>query len=137
MYNSQEVAMQIKTMAKDRNIPLGKLLDNCGLSKNALSTMQSRGYLPRVENLVKIADGLECSLDYLLGRDGENKITMSNIGNNNNIIGHNGTIKHFVENTAQTKLETDMLNIFRNADGKTQMKIMQFMYDLEKKERND
>ncbi len=39
----------------------------CGMSKNALSTMNS-GYYPQLENLVKIADILGVSLDYLLGR---------------------------------------------------------------------
>jgi transcriptional regulator with XRE-family HTH domain len=68
MYNSQEVATVIKKLAKDNNIATGKLLSDCDLNKNALSTMQSGGYLPRCESLAKIADRLNCSVDYLLGR---------------------------------------------------------------------
>lgn len=68
MNNSQEVMKIIKNLAKEQNKTVGKMLDDCGLSKNALSSMKS-GYLPRTENLAKIADYLEVSVDYLLGRD--------------------------------------------------------------------
>lgn len=67
MNNSQEIVKIIKIKAKENNLPLGKMLEECELSKNALSSMQS-GYLPRIENLVKIADYLDISIDYLLGR---------------------------------------------------------------------
>ena len=68
MVNSQELAISIKQEAKSRKIPIGKMLSECGLSVNALSSMQSGGYFPRLEAIVKIADYLECSVDYLLGR---------------------------------------------------------------------
>ncbi len=68
MHNSQNVAMTIKTLAKTKKITIGQMLSDCDISKNTLSTMQSGGYLPRVENLAKIADYLDCSVDYLLGR---------------------------------------------------------------------
>ena len=67
MNNSQEVANLIKDVSKNKGIKVGDMLEACGLSKNALSSMQS-GYLPRIENLVKIADYLGVSVDYLLGR---------------------------------------------------------------------
>lgn len=69
MYNSQDVASRIKSLAKFKKISTGKMLSDCDLSKNALSTMQSGGFLPRTESLAKIADYLDCSVDYLLGRD--------------------------------------------------------------------
>ena len=68
MYNSQEVANVIKSLAKSKKIAIGTMLSECNLSKNTLSSMQSGGYLPRVETLIKIADYLNCSVDYLLGR---------------------------------------------------------------------
>ena len=71
MNNSQEVMKTIKMIAKEQGKPLGKMLEDCGLSKNALSSMSS-GYLPRTENLVKIADYLDISVDYLLGRKYKN-----------------------------------------------------------------
>jgi len=68
MVNSQELAILIKREAKLQKIPIGKMLSSCGLSVNTLSSMQSGGYFPRLEAIVKIADFLNCSLDYLLGR---------------------------------------------------------------------
>lgn len=68
MNNSQEVSNTIKMYAKSKKIATGKMLSDCDLSKNTLSTMQSGGYLPRAETLARIADYLDCSVDYLLGR---------------------------------------------------------------------
>lgn len=68
MHNSQTVALTIKALAKTKKIAIGQMLSDCDISKNTLSSMQSGGYLPRVENLAKIADYLDCSVDYLLGR---------------------------------------------------------------------
>ena len=68
MHNSQEVATTIKSLAKSKKIAIGKMLSDCDISKNTLSSMQSGGYLPRVENIVRMADYLGCSVDFLLGR---------------------------------------------------------------------
>lgn len=71
MQDSQEVAKLIKSYAKSKNIQTGTLLSDCELSKNTLSSMQSGGYYPRIEAICKIADYLDCSVDYLLGRTGD------------------------------------------------------------------
>ena len=68
MHNSQEVATTIKSLAKSKKIAIGKMLSDCDISKNTLSSMQSGGYLTRVENIVRMADYLGCSVDFLLGR---------------------------------------------------------------------
>ena len=68
MYNPQETANRIKALAKTIGVPISKLLADCEMNKNALFTMQSSGYYPRVEAISKIADYLDCSVDYLLGR---------------------------------------------------------------------
>lgn len=68
MNNSQEVANRIKLLAKQQKKTIGKMLSECNLSVNTLSSMQSGGYYPRLEAIAKIADYLDCSVDYLLGR---------------------------------------------------------------------
>ncbi len=68
MQNSQEVAAIIKQRTKAKNLSIGKMLSDCELSKNTLSSMQAGGYMPRIETIVRIADYLDCSVDYLLGR---------------------------------------------------------------------
>lgn len=69
MYNAQSIVLRIKTVLKKREVSVGRMLLDCGLNKNVLSSMQSRGSIPTVETIVKIADYLNCSVDYLLGRD--------------------------------------------------------------------
>ena len=68
MYISANIANRIKELCKNKNIIIKEMLSDCGLSINTLSSMQSGGYYPRVEAICKIADYLDCSVDYLLGR---------------------------------------------------------------------
>ena len=67
MNNSQQTAEIIKAKAKEKDISISKMLLDCELNKNSLYTMQSNGFFPRVETLAKIAEYLDCSVDYLLG----------------------------------------------------------------------
>ena len=68
MYISANVANRIKEQCKIKNVAIKEMLENCRLSKNALSSMLSGGSMPKSENLARIADYLDCSVDYLLGR---------------------------------------------------------------------
>ena len=68
MYTSTEIAERIKLTAKNKHIIIGDMLNSCNLNKNALFTMSSGGSMPKADNLAKIADYLDCSVDYLLGR---------------------------------------------------------------------
>lgn len=106
MYSSIEIAEKIKSTAKSKNLSLKDILFECGLSKNALSSMISGGSTPKSENLAKIADCLGVSVDYLLGRtdspeinnqavSGNVSITTGNINgnsNNNSISNANTTV---------------------------------------------
>ena len=68
MYTAQQTAERIKSRAKEKNVLIKSMLEDCELSKNALSSMLSRGSWLQANNLAKIADYLSCSVDYLLGR---------------------------------------------------------------------
>lgn len=68
MYEANNIAQRIKYLAKEEKVQLKIMLENCNLSKNTLSSMLSGGSTPKSENLAKIADYLDCSVDYLLGR---------------------------------------------------------------------
>ena len=68
MYNPVAVAGNIKTIAKAKGVSIKQMLSDCGLNKNVLSTMLSRGSMPKADNIAVIADYLDCSVDYLLGR---------------------------------------------------------------------
>lgn len=66
MYNSSNVAERIKATAKMRNASVKELLENVGLGFNTMSNMKKS--MPKADNLARIADYLNCSVDYLLGR---------------------------------------------------------------------
>ncbi|MCM1507372.1 MAG: helix-turn-helix domain-containing protein [Ruminococcus flavefaciens] len=68
MFNSTEIAERIKLTAKAKKITIKDMLISCSLNKNALFTMSSGGSMPKADNLAKIAEYLDCSVDYLLGR---------------------------------------------------------------------
>lgn len=66
MYNSQDVAETIKNVSKSKNITIKKLLEDVGLGFNTMSNMKTS--MPKADNLARIADYLDCSIDYLMGR---------------------------------------------------------------------
>ncbi len=68
MYKTNITVERIKSLAKQKDFKISDMLNSCELNKNTLSSMQSRGSWLQANNLAKIADYLDCSVDYLLGR---------------------------------------------------------------------
>jgi len=69
MYQSTEIGKNIKKLAKIRGIKLKDMFSELGLSKNTTTNL-NRGSMISAESLAEIADYLNCSVDYLLGRKG-------------------------------------------------------------------
>lgn len=67
LYNSPDVASRIKEIAKSKGIQLKSILSECNLGTNTFSHML-HGKCIAFDSLAKIADYLNCSVDYLLGR---------------------------------------------------------------------
>jgi hypothetical protein len=67
MYNSQELIVAIKSRAKEKNVLIKDVLTACDLNINTLSQVTDKKGLSSF-SLAKIADYLDCSVDYLLGR---------------------------------------------------------------------
>lgn len=66
MYSSSNVAERIKVTAKIQNKSVKEVLESVGLGFNMMSNMKNS--MPKADNLARIADYLNCSVDYLLGR---------------------------------------------------------------------
>ena len=66
-YNSAEIAGRIKERAKLKKMTLKELLHECDLSINMVSRISSGTDIASL-SLARIADQLDCSVDYLLGR---------------------------------------------------------------------
>lgn len=67
MYNAQLAADRIKKSLIDLKKTGKQMAIDCNLGVNVMSNIR-RGDVKSVETFYKIADYLDCSVDYLLGR---------------------------------------------------------------------
>ena len=67
MYNLQLIENKIMSIASEKGLSKNKLLINVELNKSVFDNMK-KGQIPSVDKIHKIADYLDCSVDYLLGR---------------------------------------------------------------------
>lgn len=67
LYTSSHVARRIKDIARTREITMKSILESCDLGSNTFSHML-HGKVIASDSLARIADSLNCSVDYLLGR---------------------------------------------------------------------
>ena len=67
MYISPNMATRIKEYAKLMNVSLKSMLEDLQLGSNTFSHMK-HGRMIAADSLARIADYLDCSVDYLLGR---------------------------------------------------------------------
>lgn len=65
-YISSDVAERIKSLAKLREISVRQVLLKAGMGYNTMANMKSS--MLKADNLARIADVLNCSMDYLMGR---------------------------------------------------------------------
>lgn len=67
MYDSHNIATSIKLRAKSKNVVIKTMLEELDLGSNTMSSMY-HGKIIASDSLARIADYLDCSVDYLLGR---------------------------------------------------------------------
>lgn len=68
MYDSHNLAIKIKSVAKEKNKIIKDMLVVCELGSNTMSALY-HGKSIAFDSLAKIADYLDVSVDYLLGRE--------------------------------------------------------------------
>lgn len=66
MYKSSDVADRLREVAKSKGITMKDALKDAGLSFNIMTGMRTS--MPKADTLAKLADVLDCSIDYLMGR---------------------------------------------------------------------
>ncbi len=139
MYNPQVTHSRIKEMSKVRKITIGEINKSAGLGENAISQLAKSQDGMITRNLYEIAQCLDCSVDYLLGRS-ENPqshkcpVTLGEISNNSGVIGgiansapvtiNNG------KNEIQNNQEAALLEAFRQLDEMTKAKALIFVDEL-------
>ena len=65
-YISSEIAERIKFIAKSKGLTVSTVLKEVNLGRNTMANFKTS--MPKADNLAKIADYLDCSIDYLMGR---------------------------------------------------------------------
>lgn len=123
MYNSYNISERIKELAKNRKVSMKKLLIEVGLGFNTMSNMRTS--MPKADSLAKIADYLDCSVDYLLGRT-ENIDSTYSINNQNSTI--NGTQANVINNSNehQDDMTEEFIKAFEKLDFADKVAVMNF-----------
>lgn len=67
MYNAQIVISRIQSLIKEQGLVQKNVLTECGINENTLKRMTDNKGMSSFY-LARIADRLNCSVDYLLGR---------------------------------------------------------------------
>ena len=134
MYEAYQIAERIKVAAKSRNIVIKVMLEECGLSKNTLSSMISGGSTPKSENLAKIADYLNCSVDYLLGRTDNPNVTGISVTDNNQMsLTGNNSISINANPNNSTSDDRQLFDMIKNLDLVDRSKIILHIDELKNK----
>lgn len=95
MYTAQITKERIKFMCKNKKINMEQVLTECSLGVNAIRQINDAKGMASF-SLAKIADYLDCSVDYLLGRTDNPSINGNNINNVDTTI--NGTQANIIQN---------------------------------------
>ncbi len=116
MNNPQQIAFQIKQSAKEKNITVKQLLENCGLNINTISEL-SKGKQISYVNFAKIADYLAVSVDYLLGRTDNPMISSGScyVGDNKNGIVQTNNGSAVVNTNLTEQKSADIIGQFLQA----------------------
>ena len=85
MYNAQCTKDRIKNICKVKKVNMEQMLVECSLGVNAIRQINDTKGMASF-SLAKIADYLDCSVDYLLGRTDNPNISGNYINGDNNGI---------------------------------------------------
>ena len=135
MYNSQDLAIRIKTIAKERNKTIKEMLVDLNLGSNTMSSLY-HGRSIAHDSLAKIADYLDCSTDYLLCRtddpNGHSAVSIGGDNNNNGTQAINGNVSVTAHEKQPDSLTEQFLQQFDSLSFEDKLAIMQYVQDIKK-----
>ncbi len=142
MYNVQIIEERIMSIADKMGLSKNKLLINAHLGKSFFDNMK-KGQVPSVEKLHTMADYLDVSIDYLVGRTNEQNNTCINdssviqgngsvaVTGSSSISGSISTSVSANESKQLSKEETEILNIYRSLEARDRTKFMNFVFEMQ------
>lgn len=141
MYEPTKIAEIIKKTAKSKDIQLKEMLISLNLNKNTLSNMYN-GSMLKGDSLAKIADYLDCSVDYLLGRTEQQKIApiknneskkvkYNSINGDNNIqVNGNNSPTTVTTSEHQDEMTAELIKRFTSLPFDKKLEVFDYMKNL-------
>ncbi len=122
----------LKKECEKQRLKMTPLIVECGGANSSASNWK-KGASPNSDIVVKLARRLNVSTDYLLGVTPEQSNSVSTNSGTIGVIGNANAPVTIQNGHARelTKQEQDLLRIYNSVNGKTQMKIMNFLYEIE------
>lgn len=77
MYNLSQMVLRISEICSKKGISINQMLKDANLSTSLIDNMK-RGRSPSIDRIYQLAEYLDCSVDYLLGRTDEPSINTGN-----------------------------------------------------------
>lgn len=127
MYNAQCTKDRIKNICKVKKVNMEQMLVDCSLGVNAIRQINDTKGMASF-SLAKIADYLDCSVDYLLGRTDNPEVTY----NNHALSGDGGVSVAGGTNITisnQQKEDTELLDLIKSLSLKKRVKIISMIYE--------
>ena len=128
---------QFREILQKESITAYRIAKDTGISQGLMSEYNKGEKIPTVQNLVKIADYLGCSVDYLLGRT-DDPLPLSNIiggdvtgGTVVQATHHSSVVVHNGGERPLTDEEAELLRLFNAVDVKRRMKLLNLAFTLE------
>lgn len=125
----------ITNMCAKRNISPNQLGIKSGTGKDIIANLQ-KGSIISSDKLSKIADHLDCSVDYLLGRTDEYRMVDGHSIKTGDITGdNNANINAAKEKSCSDSDETvsELVAIFKNLNFCDKVKVMSLVAELSEK----
>lgn len=63
-----DLSAKIKLLCKTKKISLQSLLEQCNINRNFIYDLERKEKAPSFDKIIRIADCLDVSIDYLAGR---------------------------------------------------------------------
>lgn len=122
-----QIATKIKQLCRNKNIMLKDLLDDCNISRSFIYELKKRDKTPSIEKIALIADYLDVSIDYLVGRTNAPEI----IYTTNSINTQNCNIAQSSQSKDLSKEEAEIIGVYRLLDVRNRTRLLSFVLELE------
>lgn len=132
MYKSSDLAIKIKEVAQSKDVKLKEMWESCGLGSNTMSSLNHEKKIA-FDSLAKVADYLEVSVDYLLGRSEQPTQTINNQESNKGIQAH--TYNAGAEERKLDDVSEELLKEFKKLSLKDKGEAIRIICEMAEKEK--